>query len=378
MEITPNILVVEDEAPIRMIWDRFLKRWGYQADLAENGRQGLDMARARPYDLMITDLTMPEITGQELVHILKAEQPNLEIIVTTGQGTIELAVEMIKAGAYEFITKPISFNRAEFVVKKCFEKIQAQQENLRLLRKTRDLEELNQIKEKFITITSHELRTPVGVINNIVEMLAPEFKGKEEEHLFNIIVRSSQHLNEIVTQMHDLAGSSTAKLKIELTRFGLREIWEDVAEELELVLKDRLQTLTLNIPPQLEIQGDRTKLKKVARELLQNAIKFTPNQGSIAVEGGLSPQGEALISVSDTGIGIPQGELENIFQMFYEVGDALHHHTSKNAFKGGGMGIGLKIVMDIVHGHGGKIDVTSQEGKGSTFTVTLPQTNPAG
>src|SRR5579862_3827826 len=106
MAAVPDILVVDDEAPIRMLWERFLTRWGYTHTLAENGQQALQLLRATPFQLVVTDLTMPVMSGQELIHILKREQPDVEVIVTTGHGTIEVAVELMKAGVFDFITKP--------------------------------------------------------------------------------------------------------------------------------------------------------------------------------------------------------------------------------------------------------------------------------
>ena len=366
-----QILVAEDEAPIRMIWDRFLKRWGYQADLVENGQKALEMARTKSYQLVITDLTMPILTGQELVHQLKAEQPNLEIIVTTGQATIEVAVEMMKAGAYDFITKPISFNRAEFIIKKCLERVQAQQDNLRLIQKNRTLEELNLIKEKFIAITSHELRTPVSIINNIVDMLLPDFKGREEEQMLLMVHRSAHHLSEIVSQMHEVSSLTTQKTPLNLESVDIKELCQDVVQELGLPIQERNLRVDVTLPDHFTLRVDRIKFKKVARELLHNAIKFTPNGGTITLGGNNTDQQSAFF-VRDTGIGIPQTEIQKIFQLFYEVGNSMYHHSSKEDFLGGGMGIGLSIVKEIVEAHHGQIQVESQEGQGSTFTVLLP------
>jgi signal transduction histidine kinase len=371
MAAETDILVVDDEAPIRMLWERFLTRWGYSFALAEHGQQALAQARATRFKLLITDLTMPVMSGNELIYVLRQEQPDLEVIVTTGHGTIEVAVELMKAGVFDFITKPISFNHAELIIKKCLEKVQARQENLRLRQINRDLEALNEIKEKFIAITNHELRTPVSVLTNIVEILSEELKGHATEPLIRMVDRSTQQLAEIVAQMHELSRAKSNRLELQLTRFPLKEVCDEVAEEFALALERRKHTLESRIPPDLQAAGDRAMFKRVVRELVQNAIKFTRDGGRIVLAGAIEDQ-RVVFTVSDTGIGIPADQQPRIFELFYEVADSLHHHTSKDDFLGGGMGVGLSIVNDIVAAHHGEVTVTSEVGRGSTFKVSLP------
>jgi signal transduction histidine kinase len=371
-----DILVVDDEAPIRMLWERFLTRWGYSFALAENGQQALDKARATHFDLLITDLTMPVMSGNELIYILRREQPNLEMIVTTGHGTIEVAVELMKAGVFDFITKPISFNHAELIIKKCLEQVHAREENIRLRQINKDLEALNEIKEKFIAITNHELRTPVSVLTNIVEILSQEMKGHDMEPMIKMVDRSTRQLAEIVGQMHEISRAKSNRLELQMSRFPVREVCDEVLEEFSLVLERRKHTVECDLPVDVAAVGDRAMFKKVVRELVQNAIKFTRDGGKITVTAKLEAE-RLLLSVSDTGIGIPADQQPRIFELFYEVGDSLHHHTSKDDFLGGGMGVGLSIVNDIMQAHEGEVSVISEVGRGSTFTVAFPLT-PAG
>jgi signal transduction histidine kinase len=373
MAAAPDILVVDDEAPIRMLWQRFLTRWGYAHTLAENGQQALDLLRTTPYQLIVTDLTMPVMSGQELIRIVRHEQPELEIIVTTGHGTIEVAVELMKAGVFDFITKPISFNHAELIIKKCLDQIRSRRENERLRQMNRDLEALNRVKEKFIAITNHELRTPVSVLSNVIEILAEELKGSELESLVRMMERSGRQLNEIVSQMHEISAAKSQRLDLHLTQFPVANVCNEVVEEFALTLQRRKHRVSVGVPEELLLTGDRAKFKKVVRELVQNAIKFTPDGGALAVSGQAAPDRCLKLEVRDTGIGIPKEHLDHIFDLFYEAGDTHHHHTSQDEFLGGGMGVGLAIVRDIVIAHGGELQVASEPGKGSTFTVIVPQ-----
>ncbi len=368
-----EILVVDDEGPILSLWERFMERWGFSADTAQHGQQGLEMARRKHYPLVITDLAMPVLSGQEMIQALRKEQPEVQFIVTTGYGTIELAVEMMKSGVHDFLTKPINFNHAEQVIRKCVEAIDAHQENVRLRRKNRDLEELNELKEKFIAITSHELRTPVSVIGSVVEILRPQLAGQDTEELFSLISRSSAQLGEIVAQMHELSGVNSSGPELRIDRFKLLPLCREIVEELQYVLERRKHRIGLDFPEGMAVTADRLKFKKVVRELLQNAIKFTEDGGEISVAASVDDGNRLNFAVSDTGIGIPPESFDKIFYLFYEVGNSLHHHSSKDDFLGGGMGVGLSIVNDIVKAHAGKVEVTSEVGRGSCFNVQIPQ-----
>lgn len=368
-----EILVVDDERPILSLWERFMERWGFSVDTAGHGRQGLEMARGKHYPLVITDLAMPVLSGQEMINTIREEQPEVRFIVTTGYGTIELAVEMMKSGVHDFLTKPINFDHAELVIRKCVESIGAQQDNVLLRRKNRDLEELNELKEKFIALTSHELRTPVSVISNVVEILRPQLAGQDSEELFSMISRSSAQLGEIVAQMHDLSGINSPRLELQIDRFKLLPLCREIVEELQYVLEKRKHRIGLDFPEDLAVTADRLKFKKVVRELLQNAIKFTQDGGDISVAASVDDGNRLNFAVSDTGIGIPRENLDKIFHLFYEVGSSMHHHSSKDDFLGGGMGVGLSIVGDIVKAHAGKVEVTSEVGRGSCFNVQIPQ-----
>jgi signal transduction histidine kinase len=368
-----QILLVDDEESVRGVWQRYLERWGYSYDIAASGQEGLQAARACRYQIVVTDLAMPDLHGQELLRTLKDEQPELNVIVVTGHGTVEVAVQIMKAGAYDFITKPINFVHAELVIKNCLEQIQSQRETRRLQRLAADLEALNDLKEKFIAITNHELRTPVGVICNVAELLEREFTGDGDMRpLVEMLSRSSAQLAEIVAQMHEISQAKSDRLPLQLSRFCLATVCQEVVAEFWLVLQKRRLHLTWSIPDELFITADRVKLKKVLRELVQNAIKFTADEGSIAIEAYRDSDNRLRLTVTDTGVGIPGENLDRIFELFYEVGDALHHHSSAADFLGGGMGVGLSIVNDIVTAHQGTVEVASTVGKGSTFTVILP------
>ena len=367
-----QILLVEDEPDLRALWEHHLETWGHSFDSTSSGEAGLELARSNKYHVLITDLAMPGLTGQELIRILKRERPELEIVVVTGNVTVESAVEIMKAGVYEFLTKPINFTQARLMLKNCLEHLDTHQETLRLKRLAEDLEALNERKEKFIAITNHELRTPVSIIQNVTELLQKEISDGDNRNLVDMLSRASSQLVDIVVQMHEISQAKSHRMVLEKTSFPLLPLCQEVVGEFESPLARRRVGLVVDVDRKLFINADRVKLKKVLRELVQNAIKFTQQGGAIRIEGrGEEHDGPNLI-VSDSGIGIAEPYHDRIFELFYEVENSLNH-TAKDHDLGGGMGIGLSIVKEIVAAHQGRVELSSRPGHGSVFSVFLPQ-----
>ncbi|MEE8556041.1 MAG: HAMP domain-containing sensor histidine kinase, partial [bacterium] len=206
--------------------------------------------------------------------------------------------------------------------------------------------------------------------------LEPSMDGTEEASLIRMIGSASEQLCEIVTEMHEISALNSEKISLQPSRFAFQPLCEEVDVEFQLVIEERRHRLNWNVPEHLFIRVDRAKIKKVMRELIQNAIKFTNDGGEITVHAANAENGEFELTVTDTGIGIPHDERQWIFGLFYEVSDTLHHHSSKSQFGGGGMGIGLAIVNDIVAAHQGRVTVDSEVGRCSRFRVTIPQPGP--
>jgi signal transduction histidine kinase len=190
-----------------------------------------------------------------------------------------------------------------------------------------------------------------------------------------VITNAVDDLEDVVTDMHKLIRleSSDAKLKVE--HLDINSLIDPIIDSYALIIKKRKQKLVINkCDESLIVLADRTHIKGIISELVQNAVKFTDNEGEIIVT--TRPEGEyGVLSVKDNGIGIEASEKGKIFEKFYEIQDSNHHHTSKVAFMGGGLGLGLPSVRAMVEAHGGGIKVMSEEGKGSEFIVYLPLHN---
>lgn len=251
--------------------------------------------------------------------------------------------------------------------------MRAHMENLEAIiaERTHELSQLMREKDAFLAVLTHDMKTPLTTINLYANILRdhPDIL-QTKPHMTDLILRSQQSLTEIVNNILDLEKLQTG------------ETMPMNKETLDLVpmLKYMVQSLTphadekaIQIHPKLDIdslmvEGDRQQIERVLQNLISNAVKYTPKQGEVFVEAARQ-NGRALIYVRDTGYGIPEDELPYIFDRYRRV--------SKHQNKAAGTGLGLAITKALVEAHNGDVSVSSQEGTGSTFTISLPTYKPA-
>jgi signal transduction histidine kinase len=250
-------------------------------------------------------------------------------------------------------------------------------QNARLFRqleqKSRELEAANRHKSEFLANMSHELRTPLNAIIGFSEVLLERMFGeinpKQEEYLQDVLA-SGRHLLSLINDILDLSKVEAGRMELELATFDLRLALDNALTLIRERAARHGLTVSLHVEPGVgEIVGDERKVKQVLLNLLSNAVKFTPAGGRIDVRA--APAGDAVeIAVADTGIGIAPSDQEAIFEEFRQVG-------TDYARKREGTGLGLALARRFVELHGGRLQVRSEPGRGSTFTVTLPR-RPAG
>jgi signal transduction histidine kinase len=243
-------------------------------------------------------------------------------------------------------------------------------ENARLLDELqqayRDLSEVDQIKNDFVSIASHELRTPLAVILGYATFLRDNLTGQASEQL-DIVLSSAMKLRSLIDDMVNLRHIQTDNIQLSRSIFSFKQLVLDVISEFSEITTSKQLILTTRFIPNdtaLNIDADRQKLYLVLANLVNNAIKFTPERGRIHLNLELKGH-KYWLNVIDTGIGIPSTEYERIFDQFYQVEPPL---TRKYQ----GMGLGLSIVKGLVEIHQGRIWVESVVGKGSNFVVVLP------
>ena len=230
------------------------------------------------------------------------------------------------------------------------------------------LKELEKIRQDFVANVSHELRTPLTTIKGYAEtLLEGALKEDQAFQFVQVIKRHTDRLTKIVEDLLMLSRIETKEFHLKLEVVPLPNFIDDILDFVKDPAEKKKISLSRNeIPPSLSVQGDRNHLEQVLINLLDNAIKYTPEGGRVTVSAIEKDSKDIQFSVEDNGIGIPKEDLSRIFERFYRVDKG----RSKEL---GGTGLGLSIVKHLVQAHGGSVWVESQLGKGSTFYFTLPK-----
>jgi len=234
------------------------------------------------------------------------------------------------------------------------------------------LKGLEKIRQDFVANVSHELRTPLTTIKGYVEtLLEGALKEEVASQFVQVIKRHTDRLTKIVEDLLMLSKIESKEFQLKMEVISLRDLIDDVIDFVkEPAEKKKISISQSAIPPSLAVEADRNYLEQISINLLDNAIKYTPEGGRITISVIEKDQREVLVSVQDTGIGIPKEDLPRIFERFYRVDKGRSQEL-------GGTGLGLSIVKHLVQAHGGKVWVDSQPGKGSTFYFTLPKQSVA-
>jgi len=377
MQRTKRILIVDDEEVVRNICERSLSSHGYNVTCAENAIKALNRLSREQFDVVFSDLKMPVMTGLELLRAIKRDYPHIEVIIMTGYATIESSIHAMKNGAYDFILKPVKPDGIRFAAAKCFEKIKLSNENSALKNANQKLADVKDMKDKFIAITSHELRTPVSHLKGYLGILNDpyfhELGEEEKKQCMNVIFDAVEELEDIVSVMHGIRSLEDSGLKPRRENCDLAKLTRQVVASYNIIAHSRgRQSLQCNeLDHSIQVCVNVRQIKGIMGELIRNAIKFTPDGGKIQIKLIRENQ-YCVLFVSDTGIGIDIAEQGKIFETFYEVQNSEHHSSSHSGFMGGGLGLGLNYVRSVVETHGGGVKVKSEKGKGSEFSVYLP------
>jgi signal transduction histidine kinase len=230
------------------------------------------------------------------------------------------------------------------------------------------LHELDELKSAFVSTVSHELRTPMtsikGYVDNILDGLTGALTDRQSYYL-NRVKFNIERLTRMINDLLDLSRIEAGRVEVRLASVCMRDLVSEVAEGFQRLAQEKSVALHVRHPDELPpVRGERDKLHQVLTNLLQNAVKFTPQGGEIRVESQVRDDGFVQISVSDTGCGIPPHEFDRVFDRFYR-GESV---TTEDR----GSGLGLPIAKSLVELHGGRIWAESVPGQGSRFFFTVP------
>ncbi|MGA9997319.1 MAG: ATP-binding protein [Pyrinomonadaceae bacterium] len=230
------------------------------------------------------------------------------------------------------------------------------------------LRELAEMKEEFLALTTHDLRSPLTVISGVISFFTSGRLGElspEQQNMVSMMERNAQVLIELVNDLLDASKLESGTMRLDLTSIDLCALTNELRETMEPLAREKsitlVETLSETLPP---IEADRTKLRRILVNLLSNALKFTPKGGRVELRAEQTG-GQMFIAVADTGVGIAPEDVERLFDKYEQ--------TRSRATRGEkGTGLGLYITKQLVELHGGEIKVTSEPGTGSTFSFTLP------
>ncbi len=347
------------------------------------------------FNLILLDYLLPDIDGLQLISAIKSLNITIPIIILTGQGDEEIAVEMMKAGAADYLSKgkiepnnlakaisnAIRIHKAEAAVELANQRLRAS--NQLLVLKNQELERQQQqiklqniqlqksynLKSEFLATTSHELRTPMNAIMGFSQLLLrqyPDPLSEQQQNLVQRIFNNSKSLLEMINEMLDFSKIEAGKLEVNPQQLDLNYLVKITVEELRsLAVQKQLDLITeIQLKDNILIQ-DSNFIKRIIVNLISNAIKFTES-GKIIVKVWGIDQNQIAISVTDTGIGIAPEDQAKIFEAFRQVDQSFTRQHS-------GTGLGLAITQSLVTMMGGKIFLDSSLGQGTTFTVEIPR-----
>jgi two-component system sensor histidine kinase/response regulator len=359
----PVVLVIDDEESMRDSCSQILAKDGFQTETAEDGSIGLEkIKKIKPY-LVLVDLKMPGISGMEVLEKIKEIDPNIISVVITGYATVESAVDAMKIGAYDFLPKPFSPDQLRIIIRRGLERRKLILE-AEILRQEKKL-----MEENFITMVSHQLRSPLVAIIQYYEVILGGMAGDVPEKQKEIIQKTKARLEgllNLITDWLDVARLDSGQIVDNIKPLSAKKIIKKVIENLQPLTQEEKISLELGSSCKNDlVQGDEDTLEQVFSNLITNAIRYNKPNGNVTVN--IKENADYIaVEVQDTGIGIAKEHLPFLFDQFFRV-------KRREDQKIKGTGLGLSIAKKIVDAHGGSFQVSSELGKGSTFTVLLPK-----
>ena len=383
-----RILIVDDERQNRKLLEVMLMAEGFLLQAAGSGEEALAMVAKQPPDLILLDVMMPGMDGFQVATAIKADiaTRNIRIIMVTALDDRDARMMGLTAGAEDFLSKPV--DRSELVarvrnllhLKAVSEELDTRYSELELAKAVADValtearearmmaEHANSAKTLFLRAMSHELRTPLNAITGYTELLELGIRGEvNPKQLQDLgrIKRAAAYLTRLINDILAIARLEGAR-PLQLIPIAVNPVLGEVEGLCALQAKASGLKLTVNsCDPSIVVTADAERFQQILLNLLTNAIKFTPPEGSIGVTCERDA-GTARVRVNDTGIGVRPVDIDRVFEPFVQI----DRHLTKAAQQG--VGLGLSISRELARAMRGDLTLQSTEGIGSTFTLTLP------
>lgn len=397
-----KLLIVEDFKTNREILSRLIAANGYDYDTAEDGRQALEKLRGGAFDLVLLDIIMPEMDGYEVLSILKADEKlrGIPVIMITALDLIESAVRCIEMGAEDYLPKPYDPVLLRARISACLERKRLldqeaeyrkkiEEHNMRLEERVRQqveeiterwraeekmlkaklhAEEETRLKDQFVSLVSHDLRSPLSSIIGLLRMMATDTVdplSETQKELVSRMISASQGLVNMIDQLLNISRLKTGKIIPAPKKFTVRDMTHEVMESVQHLASEKMIKMENRVPQEIKLFADWDLYYQVIQNLLSNSIKFCRQGDTITVYAPDVNGG--VIAVKDSGVGISPRILADIFK--HEV-----KTTTVGTSGEKGTGLGLPFCYDIMKAHEGDLTVETRPGEGTTFFVSLPVT----
>ena len=397
-----RVLVVDDEPADTELHEDILTAAGYAVTSAGSLAAARKALATKPHQILLVDLRLPDGDGLDLLVDAHQADPHAAAVVLTGFSSVDNAVTVMRAGAYDFLSKPCPEERLLSAVHRAAERYELARTltqrtseleamnaeldrrvqdataeifslNEKLKKTVSELVDINKGQTRFLEDMAHELKNPLSVVIGYSSFLLrrpmEEWTPEELERSLQSVARNSQHLHSLIEELLDSARLAGKKMALDSKPLDAAQAAHQAAEEWRLKGTEKgVQIVTEIADDAGTVCADSNRLRQVFNNLLSNALKFTPSGGRVTVSAR-AQTGSVLFCVADTGPGIPAKDAERIFERFYQVEGKHQEHVR-------GLGLGLSITAGLVHLHGGRIWVESDTGRGARFFFDIPTRAP--
>lgn len=373
-----KVLIVDDQSDNLKVLYSTLKTAGYEISLAKTGQEAITHIFDHQPDLILLDITLPDINGIDICRTIKLNETTEKIPVIFISGCIDTndVVKGFDVGCVDYIRKP--FVQAEVLARvKTHLTLKCLHENLerRVAERTKELEKAkilaetaNQAKTQFLSRMSHEFKTPLNSVMGFAQLLELQILDNETEKALasrEFIIEAGKHLIELVDDVLDIAHMENQQLKLALENVSINEVLESSINLNREQADEAGISIDYNLP-ELSVTGNKHRLEQVFNHLLTNAIKFNFKHGMVSIDAKVVDDDQVEVSFMDTGVGIADEDEETLFMPFTRLAYAERHEIP-------GAGVGLSQSKYLVEEMNGSIDFHSQIGQGSVFSVRFPQ-----
>lgn len=373
-----RILVVDDEPDLELlIKQKFRKKINqkeYSFLFARNGVRALEVLQDhQDVDLILADINMPEMDGLTLLSRLNEQDFFLKTLIVSAYGDMQNIRIAMNLGAFDFITKPIDFHDLEVTMEKTINHVielkksaETLHENETLKIYLNEIKAQKRVKDKLFAVISHDLRGPVSAMQGmgyVLSMLIRESRYDELEAMIGEVEKTTFQLSRLLDNLLNWASSELNEIPYNPENLSVKEMVKDLYDVFSASAYSKNISLINHIRDDLTIWADQNSAYTIFRNLINNALKFSEENGRIELMARKDGE-EVIIDVRDNGIGIPKDKLDSIFKLSAE---------STFGTKGEkGVGLGLQLVQEFTKMNNGEISLQSEEGKGTTFSISLP------